>query len=150
MTQTSRSTGRQTLRHTPQGARFTELVLEVLRLNGLLIAAGNQLSEASGLTSARWQVLGAIALAGTPLTVSQIARSMGLTRQGVHRVIDELAASAHIRRTDDPHSLKARPVTLTDAGKTSYAAVTSRQIPWANRTAGGIDAKKLASTVEVL
>jgi DNA-binding IclR family transcriptional regulator len=36
------------------------------------------------------QVLGAIALAQRPLTVPQIARRMGLTRQSVHTTVHRL------------------------------------------------------------
>jgi hypothetical protein len=38
----------------------TELVLEIFRLNGELIAMGDALVGDIGLTSARWQVMGAI------------------------------------------------------------------------------------------
>src|SRR5918999_264741 len=72
------------------GALFTDIVLEVFRLNGALIAAGNALANGTGLTSARWQVLGAVALAAASPTVAQIARAMGLTRQGVQRLVDVL------------------------------------------------------------
>jgi hypothetical protein len=53
--------------HTPAGAATTELILETFRLNGLLLEAGDRLVADIGLTSARWQVLGAIALAPVPL-----------------------------------------------------------------------------------
>ena len=57
-----------------------------------LIAAGDDLVSDLGLTSARWQVLGAIALAPAAETVARLARAMGLHRQGVQRIVNELAA----------------------------------------------------------
>jgi hypothetical protein len=39
--------------HTPAGKTFTDLVLEVFRLNGRLLAAGERLTKPHGLTSAR-------------------------------------------------------------------------------------------------
>jgi hypothetical protein len=42
--------------------RFTELVLEIFRLNGVLLTQGDRLVDDIGLTSARWQVRGAAAL----------------------------------------------------------------------------------------
>src|SRR2546428_83660 len=66
---------------TPKGKTATDVVLQTFRANGLFLAAGDLLAAEEGLTAARWQVLGAIALAGRPLTVPQIARRMGLTRQ---------------------------------------------------------------------
>jgi DNA-binding MarR family transcriptional regulator len=77
---------------TRAGGAATELVLAIFRANGLLIASGDQLSASEGLTSARWQVMGAIALADRPLTVPQIARRMGLTRQSVHATVKRLVA----------------------------------------------------------
>ena len=63
--------------HTPEGAGLTDLILEVFKLNGRLLTAGDQLVSSLGLTSARWQVLGAIALSGVPQPVANIARNMG-------------------------------------------------------------------------
>src|SRR5712692_9690594 len=77
---------------TPAGTALTELILDVFRLNGRLLAAGDRLVADIGLTSARWQVLGAIALAATPSPVAHLARGMGLTRQGAHRTVNDLGA----------------------------------------------------------
>jgi hypothetical protein len=46
--------------------RFTELVLEIFRLNGVLLTQGDRLVDDIGLTSARWQVMGAAALSPVP------------------------------------------------------------------------------------
>ena len=136
--------------HTPAGALFTDIVLEAFRLDGALLAAGNRLTAGTGLTAARWQVLGAIALAGHPLTVAQIGRAMGLTRQSVQRLVDELEAAGFVHRTTHPDSRRARPVALTDRGAAAYAQADRRQRPWANRTAAGIAQSDLATTLRVL
>jgi len=52
---------------TGEGDAATQVVLETFRVNGLLLAAGNRLAARESLTAARWQVLGAVALAGRPL-----------------------------------------------------------------------------------
>ena len=62
---------------------MTDLILDLFRLNGRLLAAGDRLVAGLGLTSARWQVLGAIALADRPQPVAWLARDMGVYRQGV-------------------------------------------------------------------
>ena len=86
----------------------TDLVLEVFRLNGELIAMGDAMVAEIGLTSARWQVLGAIALSNTPLPIAQIARNMGLTRQAVQRVANELEAEGFVRFAPNPHHQRAK------------------------------------------
>ena len=64
-----------TKRHTPGGEALTDLFLAVFRLNGRLLAAGDHLVSDLGLTSARWQVLGAIAHAPSPQPVAWRATS---------------------------------------------------------------------------
>jgi DNA-binding MarR family transcriptional regulator len=71
-------------RRSPEGWTAPQVILSIFRANGLVLGAGDLLTADDGLTSARWQVLGAVALAERPLTVPQIARRMGLTRQSVH------------------------------------------------------------------
>jgi len=66
---------------TKAGNAFTELILETFRFNGRLLAAGDRLTRPFKLSSARWQVLGAIEQ--KPLPVAQIAHNMGLARQSV-------------------------------------------------------------------
>src|SRR2546423_8944739 len=55
-----------------QGALFTAIAVEAFRFHGVLIALGNRLGAGAGLTSARWQVLAALALAGRALTSEPI------------------------------------------------------------------------------
>src|SRR5262245_6851889 len=72
----------------PAGDAFSVVVVQVLRLGGLLTAASDALAEPAGQTSARWQVLAGAEHA--PMTVTQIARRLGLARQSVQRVTDLL------------------------------------------------------------
>ncbi|ARO55260.1 transcriptional regulator, MarR family [Methylorubrum extorquens] len=117
----------------------TALVLEIFRSSGALLAAGDRLVGDLGLTSARWQVLGAVALAAQPLPVARIARDMGMTRQGVQRTVNELAKAGLVSLADNPHHLRARLVLLTPAGRDAYAAAAVRQAPWAAALARGLD-----------
>ena len=73
---------------TPAGDEVSELVVHVFRLDGLLTAAGDQMAQPAGQTSARWRVLAAIE--DQPLTVPQVARAWWLSRQSVQRVADVL------------------------------------------------------------
>jgi DNA-binding MarR family transcriptional regulator len=137
-------------RHTEAGALFTALVLEVFRLNGALVMAGNRLCQGTDLTSARWQVLGAISLAQRPLTVAQIGRAMGLTRQSVQRIVDDLEAAGMVQRLAHPEHRRARLIQLTPLGETLYAEISRRQVPWANNTSEGLPQSELATALRVL
>ena len=129
---------------------ITELVLEIFRLNGELIAMGDALVGDIGLTSARWQVMGAIALAETPLPIAQIARNMGLTRQAVQRVANELEGEGFIRFAPNPNHQRAKLVLLTRKGETAYAAAMTRWEPKAAALGGGSTMKDLATSLATL
>jgi DNA-binding MarR family transcriptional regulator len=129
---------------------LTRLILEVFRVNGDLIAAGDRLVADLGLTSARWQVLGAIALSPAPEPVARLARAMGLHRQGVQRIVNELEAEGIVALEDNPHHRRARLVRLTKKGEALYREAGQRQKPWARGLVRGLDAKAIASAHDLL
>jgi DNA-binding MarR family transcriptional regulator len=131
-------------------AAMTDLVLATFRLNGALLQAGDELVRDLGLTSARWQVIGAVALAGRPLTVPQIARRMGLTRQAVQRIVNDLAAEGLVTLEENPDHKRARLVLLSAAGTAAFAEASERQAGWAERLGEGLDAEALAAATELL
>ena len=138
------------IEHTTAGAGLTELILEVFKLNGRLLSAGDQLVSSLGLSSARWQVLGAVAMAGVPQPVAHIARNMGLTRQAVQRVVNALEADGFLGFAPNPHHQRAKLVALTKAGAKAFAAATQRQAPWANHLARRIPARDLHTALAVV
>jgi DNA-binding MarR family transcriptional regulator len=131
-------------RRTPAGEAVTELILDVFRLNGRLLVAGDRLVSRLGLTSARWQVLGAVALAERPEPVAWIARSMGLNRQGVQRIVNELAAEGYVALEPNPRHRRASLVVLTEQGRKAFAAADRLQTPWVNALAKGLGAEDIA------
>jgi DNA-binding MarR family transcriptional regulator len=136
--------------HTPAGEALTDLLLVVFRLNGRVLVSGDRLVADLGLTSARWQTVGAIALAGTPLPVAHIARNMGLTRQAVQRVTNELAADGLVVFTPNPHHRRAKLVSLTAAGWRAHHAALERQAPWANWLAADLTKEEIEAATQVL
>ena len=136
--------------HTPAGSAVTSLILEVFSLNGQLLAAGDQLTKRLGLTSARWQVLGAIALAGQALSVAQIGRRMGLSRQAVQRVANDLQTSGFVVYGDNPDHKRASLVTMTSKGQSAFEEMERVQANWANELASGLDAARLEEAVDIL
>jgi len=132
------------------GEGVTALILEVFRLNGRLLAAGDRLVSGVGLSSARWQVLGAVALAGTPRPVAHLARSMGLNRQGVQRIVNELAQEGILDFRDNPHHRRARLVAMTARGKAAYEAANRLQKPWVDALAQGLAAEDVEACLRLI
>jgi DNA-binding MarR family transcriptional regulator len=135
---------------TPEGDAATQVVLATFRANGLLLAAGSRLAAQEQLTAARWQVLGAVALAGRPLTVPQIARRMGLTRQAVQASVDRLLAEALVEADENLDHRRSPLIRLTELGSQKYTAVDRRQIRWINELATGLKISDLAAAACLL
>ncbi len=135
---------------TVNGQLYTDIALEVFKLGGLLVVEGDELTKDLGLTSARWKVLGALALTDSPKTVSQIAHFMGQTRQGVQRISDAMVAAGFMVYEDNPRHKRAKLVALTPKGKLAYQAIDQKQIPWANKKSNDISAEEMTIALQVL
>lgn len=129
---------------------WTGLVIEVFRMNGDLLAAGDTLVGDLGLTSARWQVLGAIALSPVPLPVAHIARNMGLTRQAVQRLVDDMRADGFVRLEPNPHHRRALLVVATERGDAAYRAAIARQERWADALTSGLSPEEIEAAGALL
>jgi DNA-binding MarR family transcriptional regulator len=135
---------------TPEGAAATELLLQTFRANGLILAAGGLLAAEEGLSSARWQVLGAVVLAGRPLSVPQIARRMGLTRQSVQASVNRLVREALLEADDNPDHRRSPLIGVTETGSRKYAHLERRQVSWINELAAGLKGSDLAAAARIL
>lgn len=129
---------------------LTDLIVEIFRLNGDLIEAGDALVGDLGLTSARWQVLGAISLSPVALPVAHLARDMGLTRQSVQRVVDDLNATGLVRLDPNPHHSRAKLVAMTEHGLDAYEQAMARQQVWADDLAADLQASRITAAVDLL
>lgn len=127
-----------------------DLIVEVFRLNGCLLATADRLASRFGITSARWQVLGALGLPPVPETVARLARNMGLTRQSVQRVVNEMIDEEMLCLLDNPHHRRAKLVTMTDKGRKAFEAAYALQVPWVKALSKGIDAKRIEDARELL
>jgi DNA-binding MarR family transcriptional regulator len=135
---------------TTEGDVATDVVLETFRVNGLLVAAGNRLAAAEGLTAALWQVLGPVALAGRPLTVPQIARRMGLTRQAVQASVNRLRSEELVETRENLDHRRSPLIWLTPLGRQKYDALDRRQIRWINELSAGLKLADLAAAARLL
>lgn len=129
---------------------ITNISLSIFKLNGIFLDWGNKFSEQHGLTSARWQVLGAIYLAQQPLTIPQISESMGITRQGVLKQINLLEKEGLIVSKTNPHHKKSQLYALTKQGKDVYQAIAKRWYEFAQGLAKNFSEEELIVTGQVL
>lgn len=135
---------------TSAGELLTDMILEIFRLNGVLLDAGNRITAPHGLTSARWQVMGAIDLAGQPMTVAQIARRMGLARQGVQRIANELEAKGMVQFEENIDHKRAKLVTLSKKGQRVIAQINEAQFEWVNGLSSGLSEKNIKQSFKLM
>ena len=106
---------------------WTRFAMSLFKVNGLIIRAGEGITNPIGQSSARWQVLGR---AYEPTTVAQIARDIGHARQSVQRIADILATEGLVSYEDNPADRRARLLELTSDGAEVLAKIYERQVDW--------------------
>lgn len=139
---------------TPDGAAaidaLTELILEVFRVNGRLLDSGDELVRPLGLTSARWQVLGAIALSPVPLPIAHLARNKGLSRQAVQRLANEMEKDGLVHFAPNPHHERAKLLLMTERGEIAFRQAMEKQRAWAGALAEGLSPRTIQAATTLL
>ena len=118
---------------TPEGDALTALVLPVFALNGELL-------EAAAVITAP-QVLGAVL--EEPLPVAEIARRVGLTRQSVQRVANDVVAQDWAHWQPNPGRRGQNLLILTGKGRRAITTLTAEQHAWADTVGQEIGEKDL-------
>lgn len=117
---------------------MTDLILTMFRVNNLTLTWGDRLVAPLGLTSARWQILGAIVAAERPQPVAWLARDLGANRQNVQRIVNDLTKEGLVAFAPNPHHRRAQLVALTDKGRQTYDAAIRLYVPRVNALAEGL------------
>ncbi len=129
---------------------MTGVILELFRLNSLLLTAGDRLVGHLGLTSARWQILGAMAASGRPQPVAWLARDLGANRQNVQRIVNDLHREGLVGFEANPHHRRAQLVVLSEKGQQVLEAAMELQAPWINRISQGLVLKDIQKFRKVI
>lgn len=132
----------------PNGKAFTDLILEIFRLNGRLLEAGDRLTQPVGLSSARWQILGVVEHG--PITVAHVARIMGLTRQSVQQTANSLEKEGLIEFLENPHHRRSKLMAMTPDGRKALDYTQEQHAVWANKIGEELDLDCLRAAVDVL
>lgn len=125
-------------------------MLDLFRLNTLLLTAGDRLVAGFGLTSARWQILGIIVNTERPQPVAWLARDLSANRQNVQRIVNDLHKEGFISFETNPHHRRAQLVVLTDKGRQIFEAAMRLQAPWINSLSDGLLVKDIETTHSII
>ena len=133
---------------TPKGRLFNDILGEVFRLRARLLESAEDIAARAGLTSARWQILGAVE--HTPAPVAHVARNLGLTRQAVQETADAMAREGLIEFSDNPDHKRARLMVPTAKARKALDSLKPRQTQFAGLMGGRHSLDELQTTLEVL
>lgn len=130
--------------------RLTGVILTLFQLNGALLDWGDAFVAPEALTSARWQMLGALALAAQPLSAPQVAAAMGVTRQGAQKQLNLLSEARLVEVRPNPQNKRSPLYRLTHEGRRIYGAIDARWRERARQLAGGFSTAELETAEKVL
>lgn len=133
-----------------EAAVLSDITLAVFRVNGRLLETGDRLVKPLGLTNARWQVLGAIALAGKAISAPQVADAMGITRQGAQKQLQVLSDAGFIERRHNPRHVRSPLYAMTRQGERIFSQVMARQAIWMKRLSAGLSLRDLTKMLQML
>ncbi|MFF4267894.1 MarR family winged helix-turn-helix transcriptional regulator [Streptomyces virginiae] len=100
------------------------LVADVFEAAGVLRRSGEAIAATEGQTQARWQLLSVVS--EEPLTVAQAARRLGIARQGVQRVANDLVREDLAGFRPNPDHRGSPLLTLTPHGHHVLDKITAR------------------------
>jgi DNA-binding MarR family transcriptional regulator len=127
---------------------LTDVVMRTFRLYGAFLDAAEVMTKPVGLTAAWWQVLGAVLR--EPLSVSGIAREMGLARQSVQRIADLLVDKGLAEYLPNPAHQRAKLVRPTAEGFAAIARLREAQHEFANRVGAHVPLEVLRTTLATM
>jgi DNA-binding MarR family transcriptional regulator len=126
---------------------WSKFALTIFEINGLLMRAGDGITQSIGQSSARWQVLGRVF---EPQTVAKMARDMGHARQGVQRVADVLVKEGLIVYKDHPTDRRTKLLELTPQGMEVLTAIYVQQVEWSQRIMTKLNPEQVAMVADAL
>lgn len=85
-----------------------------------------------------------------PLTVPQVAREFGVTRQSVQVLVDAGVSSELVELRDNPQHRRSRLVAVTDHGRRTFSGVHRRELANLDAVTADLDPDDLAQCARVL
>ncbi|MFD5813088.1 MarR family winged helix-turn-helix transcriptional regulator [Streptomyces sp. NPDC127038] len=124
------------------------LVADIYEAAGVLRRSGEALAAAEGQTQARWQLLSAVS--DEPLPVARAARRLGVTRQGVQRIANDLARDGLADFRPNPDHRSSPLLGLTPQGRRVLEGITDRAAAAHRLLAAGIEPEEIAAARDLL
>ena len=100
------------------------LIADIHEAAGHFRRIGEAIANEEGQTQARWQLMSVVS--ERPFTVAQASRRLGLARQGVQRIANELTEAGLTQFQENPDHKTSPMLSLTDQGAAVFERLTRR------------------------
>jgi DNA-binding MarR family transcriptional regulator len=124
------------------------LAKTIYRLNGHVLSVAEDLTRPVGLTAAWWQVLASVLR--EPMSVADISRFIGNTRQAVQRIADRLVDEGLVEFHDNPAHARAKLLAPTEKGRSAVREIAPAHVQLADRLSTSYWKDKLAHLLDLL
>jgi DNA-binding MarR family transcriptional regulator len=138
------------IERTATAEALTHFILMMFRTNNLTVGWGDRLVAPLGLTSARWQVMGAVVAAERPQPVAWLARDLGASRQNIQRIANDLEKEGLVAFAPNPHHRRAHLVVLTDKGTQTFDDSARLYNPRVNELSVGFPIEDIQTAYRVM
>jgi len=135
--------------YSKEGESIHALVVELTFTFFQLRSSGDSQYQKYGLSSGRMALMRSLQTGG-PQTVSAIAASRPVARQGIQRMVNAMVKDELLVLTDNPRHKRAKLVALSDAGTTLYQKVFEEEIEFMNRLSEGLPLESVNQCRDVL
>ena len=103
------------------------LAFQIFRIHHLIQENSEWLFNDLGVTHSRARIIIGLSKQNKPTSISELARSIGLTRQAVQRLANQMIEEDILCIDQDSQSNKSKLLQLTDVGLTLYAEIRRRR-----------------------
>jgi len=129
---------------------LTDFILTMFRASNLTQGWGDRVVAPLGLTSARWQILGAIVATERPQPIAWLARDLGASRQNIQRIVNDLVKEGLVVFAANPHHRRAQLVVLTAKGRQTFDTTIRLYNPRINELSDGFSIEDVQTAHRVM
>jgi DNA-binding MarR family transcriptional regulator len=131
------------------GKALHDLFREVFASHAALSRVMDGIHAQAGLSTSQHKILRTLRRIG-PAPVPDLAAVLGVSRQFVQAVCNDLCSNGFIEFTDNPRHKRSKLVVLTDSGRNAFRRARRKENKIIERTLPGINPGKAAEARELL
>jgi DNA-binding MarR family transcriptional regulator len=124
------------------------LIADIYECAGRLRREGEAIAAGEGQTQARWQLLSVCS--DRSLTVPQAARRLGVSRQAVQRVANDLDQDTLLQFSFNPDHRSSPLLSITPLGRTVLANISQAATRFNRNLVAGLGPQDIETTRRVL